>query len=180
MSRLSCVKKQHVRAGQAKVHVPMQRLKLYISSVHYISWAPGRKGSCHASSVTSDALHPMSNLHLLSPSVLLYWSVIDSAEGVWNVSVIIFGAFFCNKREAQTVTQSVWWVGAHAEIQTAQTGRQSNGWWRLLAEKIIWSTDTEIKTGQDRTKNIFVLLTYDALGNTAFNPDGKVLSPLSV
>lgn len=120
----------------------MQRLKLYVSSVHCISQALGRKGSSHASSVTSDALHPMSNL-LLSLSMLLYWSVIDSAEGVWNVSVIIFGAFFCNKREAQTVTQSVWWVGAHAEIQTAQTGRQSNGWWRLLAEKIIWSTEIE-------------------------------------
>lgn len=117
------------------------------------------------------------------PASSLPRSIIRSTEGVWNVSVIAFSAFFMQQVRRQTARQSVYSVWEHAGSH-GQTEKEMDGD-VLLAERIIRSTDMKIKGGQGstapppkclRTKNISVLLTYDPFGN----PDGRVLSPLSV
>lgn len=94
-----------------------------------------------------------------------------------------FQCIFMQQVRRQTARQSVYSVWEHAGSH-GQTEKEMDGD-VLLAERIIRSTDMKIKGGQGstapppkclRTKNISVLLTYDAFGN----PDGRVLSPLSV
>lgn len=68
--------------------------------------------------------------------MFLHWSIIHSLEGVWNVSVITFTAFFCNKRGAQTVTQSVYGGWMHMQ-RCRQADKVMDGgicWLRKLSD----------------------------------------------
>lgn len=85
--------KAHTVRGPFSVH----ELKLCVSSTCSRLHVEGGEQRCHASSVASHALHPMFLPASFLPTFLRR-SIAHSAQDVWNVSVIAFGAFFCNKR----------------------------------------------------------------------------------
>lgn len=89
-----------------------------LSALHILFFREDRVPSCLICYLrcTSSYVLPASAL-----STFLHCSISHFIEGVWNVSVITFSAFFCNKGGAQTVKQSV-----HSGWEPMQRYRQTD------------------------------------------------------